>query len=135
MDGQCSDAIHVQSLLERCFGDAHFCTLMLRKFSHRAGDQMAALDRAARSGNALELAREAHTLKGLAGNLSAAPLQKSADRLEQAARRSDLHEAGSLVDQVRDQIDRCMQEIPRVLVADFAALSRSISVCPPRAFR
>ncbi len=113
--GQSLDAIHVQSLLDRCFGDSDFCTLMLRKFSHRAGDQMAALDRAAHSGNALELARQAHTLKGLAGNLSAAPLQISADRLEQVARRSDLHQAGSLVDDVRDQMDRCMQEIPLVL--------------------
>lgn len=109
------DTIHVESLLDRCFGDANFCTLMLRKFSHRAGDQMAALDRAARSGNAIELAREAHTLKGLAGNLSATPLQISADRLEQAARSSELKHAGSLVDQVRNQVARCVAEIPRVL--------------------
>ena len=114
-EGGSHDTIHVQSLLDRCFGDANFCTLMLRKFSHRAGDQLAALDRAARSGNAIELAREAHTLKGLAGNLSAAPLQISADRLEQVARRSELEEAGSLVDQVRDQVTRCMEEIPRIL--------------------
>lgn len=109
------DTIHVESLLDRCFGDANFCALMLRKFSHRAGDQLAALDRAARSGNAIELAREAHTLKGLAGNLSATPLQISADRLEQVARRSELKDAGSLVDQVRDQVARCVEEIPRVL--------------------
>ena len=107
--------IHVESLLDRCFGDADFCTLMLRKFLHRAGDQLAALDRAARSGNAVNLAREAHTLKGLAGNLSATSLQLSADRLEQVARRSDLKEAGSLVDQVRDQVARCLEAIPRVL--------------------
>lgn len=109
------DTIHVASLLNRCFGDANFCTLMLRKFSHRAGDQLAALDRAARSGNAVDLAREAHTLKGLAGNLSAAPLQMSADRLEQVARRSELEEAESLLDQVRDQVARCLAEIPLVL--------------------
>jgi HPt (histidine-containing phosphotransfer) domain-containing protein/two-component sensor histidine kinase len=112
---QSQDTIHVASLLDRCFGDANFCTLMLRKFSHRAGDQLAALDRAARSGNAVDLAREAHSLKGLAGNLSAAPLQMSADRLEQVARRSELEEAGSLVGQVRDQVARCLAEIPRVL--------------------
>jgi len=113
--------IHVESLLDRCFGDVDFCTLILRKFSHRASDQLAALDRATRSGNAIELARAAHTLKGLAGNLSATPLQMSADRLEQAARRSKFGEAGLLVDQVRDQIARCVEEIPRIL----AQMSRS----------
>lgn len=113
--------IHVESLLGRCFGDVDFCTLMLRKFSHRAGDQLAALDRATRSGNAIELARAAHTLKGLAGNLSAAPLQMFADRLEQVARRSKFEEAGLLVDQVRDQVARCMEEIPRIV----AEISRS----------
>ena len=115
------DTIHVESLLDRCYGDANFCSLMLRKFSHRAGNQLAALDRAARNGNALELAREAHTLKGLAGNLSATPLQISADRLEQVARQSELKDAGSLLDQVRDQVARCVAEIPRVL----AQISRS----------
>ena len=132
--GPSSDAINVQSLLDRCFGDADFCTLMLRKFSHRAGDQMSAIDRAVRSGNALELARGAYAqgpgwqslgrsaaIVGRSAGTSGPPL---GSRRGPIARGSSARSNRPL--HARD---------PAGSGADFAALSRSISVCPPRAFR
>jgi HPt (histidine-containing phosphotransfer) domain-containing protein len=105
----------LESLLHRCLGDRTFCALMLKKFSDRAAHQLAALDRAANARNTVELTREAHTLKGVAANISAEALRTCAARLEQAARAGQLDKAGVLVQQVHAQVDRCLQAMPLVL--------------------
>ena len=104
-----------KSLLHRCMGDAGFCELMLQKFADRAANQLAALERAARAANCVELAREAHTLKGIALNLSADELRASATRLEQAARTGQCDCLGELISEVRVQVIRCLESMPWVL--------------------
>ena len=107
--------LDLESLLHRCLGDRPFCAMMLRKFSDRAAHQLAALDRAANARNIVELTREAHTLKGIAANISAEALRSSAARLEQAARAGEIDKAGVLVQQVHAQVERCLQAMPAVL--------------------
>ena len=52
------EPIDLASLLRRCLDDVTFCGMILHKFAARSADQLAALERALESGNAIELARE-----------------------------------------------------------------------------
>jgi HPt (histidine-containing phosphotransfer) domain-containing protein len=110
-----STSFDAAGLLAKCGGDARACAVMLRKFAARAADQLAALDRAAASQNAIELARQAHTLSEIAANLSANALATWAARLEWQARTSALGRVAPLLDTVRDEVARCLQAVPEVL--------------------
>lgn len=89
--------------------DASFRGVILHKFAVRGVDQAAALERALRSGNAVELARQAQTLKQVAADLSADALCERADELERTAERGDLGEAGLALVRTREEIARCVE--------------------------
>lgn len=105
----------VEALLHRCLGDCDFSAQILRKFAARADGQRAALERAVASGNLEELRREAHSLKGVAANLSADALRSRAARLELAARTCDTHGLGKLLQETCNELARCVATIPQVL--------------------
>jgi HPt (histidine-containing phosphotransfer) domain-containing protein len=110
-----SPPIDIASLLHRCLDDTTFCGMILHKFAARAGDQLAALQRALESANIVELAREAHTLAGVAANLSAVALRDSADELERAATGSNLADARVALDRIRTEVIRCTELVPRLI--------------------
>lgn len=105
----------VEALLHRCLGDSDFSAQVLRKFASRADSQRAALHRAVASGNLEELRREAHSLKGVAANLSADALHSRATRLELAARTRQTQRLGQLLNETCDELARCVATIPQVL--------------------
>ena len=109
------ETIHVQSLLDRCFGDANFCTLMLRKFSHRAGDQLAALDRAdavATPSNWPQKPTRSRAWPATFRQLRCRSRLTDWSRWR-AARNSKRPNRLSI--KCADQVTRCMEEIPRIL--------------------
>jgi HPt (histidine-containing phosphotransfer) domain-containing protein len=108
-------SIDLASLLRRCLDDSTFCGMILHKFAARAGDQLAALQRALESVNTLELAREAHTLAGVAANLSAETLRGYANELERAARTCNLPAARAALDRTRGELARCAESVPRLM--------------------
>jgi two-component system sensor histidine kinase/response regulator len=110
------EPIDLASLLRRCLDDVTFCGMILHKFAARSADQLAALERALESGNAIELAREAHTLQGVAANMSAAGMRARADDLERAARAGDLNTARKLYAAARGEVDRCRLAVPELLL-------------------
>ncbi len=110
------EPIDLASLLRRCIDDVTFCGMILHKFAARSSDQLAALERALESGNAIELAREAHTLQGVAANMSAAAMRSRADDLERAARAGDLSAARKLYAAARGEVDRCRLAVPELLL-------------------
>ncbi len=101
--------------MRRCLDDTGFCAMVLHKFAARAADQIAALQRAFDSANAPELARQAHTLQGVAANLSAATLRDRAEELETAAVRGDLKTARGALERTRGELARCLAVIPGLL--------------------
>jgi Amt family ammonium transporter len=105
----------VESLLHRCLGDNDFSAQILRKFAARADSQHAALHRAVASGNLDELRREAHSLKGVAANLSADALRNRAARLELAARTCQTQDLSQLLNETCDELARCVATIPQAL--------------------
>ncbi len=101
--------ICLESIAYRCLDNGMLCGMILHKFAARSGDQVAALERAIDSGNAPELARQAHTLKGVATDLSAETLCALAEELQRTAERGELHEAGLALVRTREEIDRCVE--------------------------
>lgn len=108
-------AFDVDALLHRCLGDGEFSAQILQKFAARADGQRAALQRAVASGNLDDLRREAHSLKGVAANLSADTLRSRAARLELAARTSQTQGLSKLLADTCDELARCVATIPKVL--------------------
>ena len=113
--GEAAAPIDLQSLLRRCLDDATFCGMILHKFAARASDQLAALQRALDSSNIVELAREAHTLAGVAANLSAVTLRDRADELERAAAGNNLAAAREAFERTRIELVRCAAQVPRLI--------------------
>jgi CheY-like chemotaxis protein len=110
-----SSPFDLEALLHRCWGDHDFSARILRKFAVRADGQRSALWRAAASGNLVELGREAHSLKGVAANLSADELRARAARLELAAKSRATDCLAPLLAETCDELARCVASIPHVL--------------------
>ena len=106
---------NVESLLARCLNDPQMCDQVLRMFETRIDELLAAVEAAVRTASSDEAAVTAHTIKGLAANLSAEALQSCALSLEQAARRSDASSAKNHLAELRHEVQRCRQAIPEVI--------------------
>ncbi len=89
--------------------------MILHKFAARSADQLAALERALAAGNVLELARESHTLQGVAANLSAPLLRARAEELEAAANQNDLPRARRAFYQARSEMAHCTALVPELI--------------------
>jgi len=107
--------IDLEALMRRCLDDSGFCGMILHKFAARSEDQLAALERALESANAPELARQAHTLQGVAANLSAHGLRAAAEELEAAAGRNDFSAAEPALKRTRAELARCVAAIPAMI--------------------
>ncbi|REK17895.1 MAG: Hpt domain-containing protein [Planctomycetota bacterium] len=107
--------IDLEGLLRRCLDDEVFCRMILHKFAMRSVDQLNALARAIESNNCVDLAREAHTLKGVAANLSAGTLSARAAELEQAARAGDMDAAQEALAETRLEVEKVVAAVPDLL--------------------
>jgi len=107
--------ICLEGIADRCLDDGMSCGMILHKFAARSVDQVAALERALDSGNATELARGAHRLKGVAADLSADTLCALADQLQRAAERGKLDEAAPALVRTRAEIERCVEAAGELL--------------------
>ena len=86
---------------------------ILSKFETQAVEDLAEMDRSLNSGDAEKSTRIAHTLKGVAGNLSALSLRQAAAQLEQLLRESKLGEANAGLDALRVELQRCIEYVPK----------------------
>ncbi len=111
-DAECP--IDLDTLLERCLGDASFCRRILEKFSGRVNAQLGEIQQAVATHNAAELKLKAHALKGAAANLSADCLWACAAEIEQLAAADDWTRTLVVVGELAAEIARCRQHIPRL---------------------
>ncbi len=105
----------VARLLERCLLDRRFCAALVEKFAARADELSKELEQAASRQDLAELARHAHSLKGMAANLSADGLQSWAAALERTVHGGTIGQTRPLVVRVRAEIQRCIDAVPAVL--------------------
>ncbi len=85
--------IDLESAMRRFDGDEEFFKETLGEFLNYAPKQLAKMTEAMEKGDAKVVEREAHSLKGAAGNLEAKAFAEAAMRLEILGRKEDLIEA------------------------------------------
>jgi hypothetical protein len=110
-EGAEASLAELEGLLVRSLEDSGYRGMTWHKFAARSVDCAAALRRACDAGNLVELAREAHTLKGVASSLAAKDLRELAAELERAAGRGDLQHAREAVERVCAQIERSVEAV------------------------
>ena len=104
MMAECAEAlkrngIDYDGAMERFGGNAELYERLALKFLDDT--HFAALEQALAGGDVDTAVREAHTLKGVAGNLSFAALYEAASKVNAALREGDLAGATALMDPVR----------------------------------
>ena len=92
--------------LERVMGDRTFLHQMITEFTDRLPEYLSPIANAADKGDASELSRAAHRLKGAAASLSAIPLSEAALHLETQASAGDLSGAKNLREAVTKEAER-----------------------------
>jgi len=110
--------LDIESLLRRCSGKTALAQLVLEKFEKQAAAIVALLEACERSGDAGQLARVAHSLKGTAGVVAADTLRQLAARLEESGLAGNSALVHETLAGVREEIQRC---------AKYAAGKRSLS--------
>jgi len=92
-----STPIDSQTALNRFGGDQELYQEMVEGFLGCAPEQLHKLTEAVKRGEAKEVERGAHSLKGAAGNLGADHITDLSFKLELMARSGDLAEAGDII--------------------------------------
>jgi len=99
-------------------GDAEFLKQLVGEFLAVAAGQVMEMRRALEERDCERIWREAHSIKGGAANLTAAPLSEVAYALEKAGRARDLSHAGELIDALEAGLDKLRHYLSHVSGAD-----------------
>ena len=87
--------LDIQDLMQRLLDDSDLAKEILKGFLKDASKQLQQLEYAIDTGDFDAIYRQAHTLKGASGNVSAKRLRQIAYRIEQAAKERDLDLIGT----------------------------------------
>ena len=98
--------VNIDAALSRFGGDKDFFKEMLEEFMGYAPGYLKALSEAADSGNFDMMQKEAHGIKGAAGNLSADKIYSLALSIENKGRSSDITDVSSLIKEMRAELER-----------------------------
>ncbi|MBM4088221.1 MAG: response regulator [Planctomycetes bacterium] len=108
------DCFDQHEFLERCFGDAQMALKLLDMFADLAEANLISIDQAVERRDHARLAKIAHTLKGVAGNLSANALRDLTAQIDREYKKANF-DADSLIDDVvamRSEVTRCLGALP-----------------------
>ena len=111
--------------LDRVGGDAVLLAEIAKLFLEEYPTQLAAIRAAVAAGNAPELERAAHSLKGSVANFAAPAVVETARMLEQIAREARLESAGELAAVLEQQLEHlrvhvlCASDQEDPLAADY----------------
>jgi two-component system, sensor histidine kinase and response regulator len=118
-----NDPIDLQPLLHRCRGRRDLAEKVLAKFREQSIQTLEALVHSLQQGNGELITRSAHSLKGMAATISAEPLRQAAADAEAKARAGNWEAVQTQLDELRNELDRCLAYIPQALGAAPAAES------------
>ncbi|MCH8342361.1 MAG: response regulator [Planctomycetes bacterium] len=110
-----SAPIDGEALFKRWSGHQELVHRMLMKFEAQAGADLERIEQSVGAGDAGQTERLAHGLKGAAGYIAAGRVQELAAELEAMGRDAELSEAETCFNQLRDELSRCLEYIPRLL--------------------
>jgi HPt (histidine-containing phosphotransfer) domain-containing protein len=100
-----------EELLSRCVGSVEFAEHLLQIFTTRFCEDLERLEQRLEAGDADELARIAHTMKGAAGNVAAPGLHQRTARIEELARQRRLAEISGPIARLRDEWERFSEAV------------------------
>jgi two-component system, sensor histidine kinase and response regulator len=109
------DGVDIDDGLKRVGGNSRLYRDLLMKFAAKHSDSGLQISDALRIGDHNTAQRIAHTIKGVAGNISIKPVQFAAEKLEKAIRENDSDTETMLRDfttVLRSQIDAIEQALP-----------------------
>lgn len=127
------DNLDVQEGLNRTMQDKNLFYKLLVKFSAGQADFIEQFKQAQRDNDTELVTRLAHTLKGLAGNISALPLYNAAQLLESQAQVNQIDE--HCLDQVEQLLHKLLVELDQLILANkskpqIEAETTSIDISP-----
>ncbi|MCJ7578124.1 MAG: response regulator, partial [candidate division Zixibacteria bacterium] len=117
------ETIDLESALRRFDGDKEFFKEMLQEFLSYMPKQLDKLAEAIKTGEAKVVEREAHSLKGAAGNLGAKLMADLALQLEFLGRKGDLAVAEEIVCNLRTAFEHLEEYINKSLLREGALKS------------
>ncbi len=98
--------IDMKTAMSRFDNDMEFYKTMLNEFLNYVPEQIKALEEAVKSGDADEVQRHAHSIKGAAGNLSAIKIFSIAKEIEEKGRNGDIEGVIALTEKLKSEISR-----------------------------
>ncbi len=107
--------LDLETALPRFDGDKEFFSEVLQEFLDYAPKQLKILDEAVKKSDAKLVEREAHSIKGAAGNLSAKRLANLALKLELLGRTGDLAVAQEIIGNLRTEFKHLEEYINKSL--------------------
>jgi HPt (histidine-containing phosphotransfer) domain-containing protein len=115
--------IDMETTLKRFDGDKEFFKEMMLEFLDSLPVKLQILNGAVKKGDAKLVEREAHSLKGAAGNLGAKNLAASALELELLGRNGNLKNAEKLMIELKSETKRIAEYVNRSIGAEIAIKS------------
>ncbi len=106
--------VYFEKALERVMGDKPFLETMLNEFADTLPDRIETLRLAIEDQDVEMLARQAHSLKGAAANLSVDGISAAARQLEEIGSNGNLAECRQNLDKCRQNLDKLVEEAGRV---------------------
>ena len=106
--------LDMENALKRAMGDAIFLKEMLIDFSQQTDQFMANIQQTNADKDAASLKKEAHTLKGAAGNLGLTLIQQSAFELEQTAAAADFGSTDEAIQRLSAYLERLESQIESI---------------------
>ncbi|MCP4044300.1 MAG: response regulator, partial [Gammaproteobacteria bacterium] len=103
--------IHIDSLLDRVEGNRRLAEKLLRKFARDHLNTAGIIRDVLRDGDWERAAGLIHTLKGVAGNLSARSLHRAAEKLVEHLREAGPGDAAGLVDALEEALDEVIASV------------------------
>jgi two-component system sensor histidine kinase/response regulator len=117
------EPIDIETTLRRFDGDKKFFKEMLGEFLNYAPKQIETLAKGIETGEAKVVEREAHSLKGAAGNLGAQRIADLSLQLEFLGREKDLARSKEIIDSLKAEFKRLEEYFNLSLKKEFALKS------------
>ena len=114
--------LSLSELSDRCMGSAAVATLVLDKFDEQLTADVETIQECLAAGDAQQIARVAHALKGAAGAVAASVLRDLAAEIESLARKEEIESITRELALLRSEVDRCLAYLPAAR-AEFAAIT------------
>jgi PAS domain S-box-containing protein len=98
--------VDLAAVLERCMGDAQFLSRIVEQFQTQAASDLEVLQKALAAGDAEEVRRVAHGLKGAAAYMAAQTIFNLSRQMEHCGRGRDLDAASALLMRLQHEVER-----------------------------